>query len=116
MKMTRIILWQLLVAVVVAVIAMLLSGQAAGISALLAGLSCVLPNALFAFGLHLSDRRAPQAGLAPLYFWELIKVGLTIALMVAVFWLYRDVNWLAFMLSLVVVLKSHIFLLFKSRN
>lgn len=115
MKIARIVLMQLVVALLVALIAMLLGGDAAGISSLLAGLSCVLPNALFAFGIFMGDRRAPHASMGSLFFWELLKVALTIALTVAVFWLYQDLNWIAFMVSFVVVLKSYILLLIKSR-
>jgi len=114
--MARIILLQLATSIIVALIAAWLGGEAAGISSILAGMSCVLPNVIFAYGLHLSDRKAPTAGPAPLYIWEFVKIILTITLMVAVFWLYQDVNWLAFLVSFVVVLKSYIILLLKSRN
>lgn len=46
---------------------------------------------------------------------EFIKIATTIALLGAVVWLYRDVNWLAFVLSFIAVLKSYIILLFKLR-
>ena len=114
--MTRILLLQLATSIIVALIATWLGGESAGISSILAGLSCVLPNALFAYGLYVGDRRAPKSGPAPLYIWEFVKIILTITLMVAVFWLYQDVNWLAFLVSFVVVLKSYIILLLKSRN
>jgi len=48
-------------------------------------------------------------------FGEFIKIATTLALMGAVVWLYRDVNWLAFVLSFIVVLKSYLILLFRHR-
>ena len=109
--MARIILLQLVFAVAVAVVAMLLGGVPAGISSMLAGLSCVIPNALFVFGMQMSDREVirPRAFLI----WELVKILLTIVLIVMAFSLYKDLNWLAFFVSLVVVLKSYILLLYK---
>ena len=76
----------------------------------------MLPNVLFALGLHLSDRRSAVKGMAPLFIWELAKIAATIAMMVMVFWLYRDLNWIAFLVSLAVVLKSYIFLLHKIKT
>lgn len=114
--MARIVLLQLVTALVAALLAALLGGRTVGISSLLGGLSCVLPNALFAFGLHVSERKLHTGTLTPFFFWELVKVSLTIACVVAVFWLYEDVSWLAFLVSLIVVLKSYIFLLSQSKN
>jgi ATP synthase protein I len=44
---------------------------------------------------------------------ELIKIALTIALLGAVVWLYRDLNWLALIAAFIVTLKSYIILLFR---
>lgn len=114
--MARVVLLQLAVALMTAVLAVLLGGRDAGISSLLGGLSCVVPNGLFALGLHVSERRMRSGTLGPFYFWELVKVFLTILLTVAVFWMYRGVHWLAYLISFVIVLKSYIFLLFRFKK
>jgi ATP synthase protein I len=46
---------------------------------------------------------------------EFIKIALTIALMAAVVYWYRDVNWPAFLIAFIVVLKSYFILLFRQR-
>lgn len=114
--MARVILFQFAFALIVALLALLVGGRQAGISSLLAGLCCVLPNALFAFGLHLSDRRRAAKGVGSFFLWEFAKIAATIAMMVMVFWLYKDLSWIAFLVSLAVVLKSYIFLLHKIKT
>ncbi len=114
--MARIIGLQLLTAIVVALLAMLLGGKHAGISALLGGLSCALPNALFAVRLFMNERKPSGASPTTFFVWEFVKIGLTMACMVAVGWLYTDVSWPAFVAGIVVVLKSYIFLLFRNRS
>lgn len=49
-KMGRVVLWQLVVAVIVALIAVPIGGNSAGIASILAGLSCVIPNGIFFLG------------------------------------------------------------------
>jgi ATP synthase protein I len=111
--MQRVIFLQLAATVVLAVIAGAIGGMAAFISALLGGLCCVVPNGLFAWRLSINARK--PGGANPLMFiiGEFIKIGMTIALLGAVVWLYRDVNWLAMIAAFIVVLKSYIILLFR---
>ncbi|MDB5776623.1 MAG: synthase [Herbaspirillum sp.] len=113
--MLRIILIQLITTVVVACVAGGLGGMSALWSALFGGLCCALPNSLFALRLHMSTRKPGGANPMTFFFGEFIKIATTIALMGVVVWLYRDVNWLAFLLSFIAVLKSYIILLFKPR-
>lgn len=111
--MQRVIFLQLAATVITAIIAGVLGGGAALISALLGGLCSVVPNGLFAWRLSISARK--PGGASPLVFiiGEFIKIGMTIALLGAVVWLYRDVNWLAMIAAFIVVLKSYIILLFR---
>lgn len=109
--MARIGLLQLVVVLLVAALAVFIGGLDSGISSLLGGLSVAIPNALFMLGLHISERKMQTGTLGPLYFWELVKVLLTITLAVAVFWMYREVHWVAFFINFVIALKSYIFLL-----
>jgi len=113
--MLRIILLQLVVMVVAACIAGLLGGVSALWSALLGGMCCFIPNGLFALRLYTSTRKPGGANPMTFLFGEFIKIATTLALMGAVVWLYRGVNWLAFVLSFIVVLKSYLILLFRHR-
>jgi ATP synthase protein I len=113
--MLRIVLMQLVTTVVVACLAGVLGGISALWSAVLGGLCCALPNGLFALRLHMSTRKPGGANPMSFFIGEFIKIATTIALLGAVVWLYRDVNWLAFVLSFIAVLKSYIILLFKLR-
>lgn len=49
------------------------------------------------------------------FFGEFLKILITIALMGAVAVKYSDVNWLAFIVGFIVVLKSYLILLFRRR-
>lgn len=111
--MLRVVLLQLAATVITALIAGAIGGEAALYSALLGGLCCLVPNGLFAWRLSVNARK--PGGASPVVFiaGEFIKIGMTIALLGAVVWLYRDVNWLAMIAAFVVVLKSYIILLFR---
>jgi ATP synthase protein I len=111
--MRRIVLLQLVVTLVAAAVAALLAGMAAFWSALLGGLCCVVPNALFALRLFANTQKAGAANPMSFFIGELIKIALTVALLGAIAWLYRDLNWLALIASFIVVLKSYIILLFR---
>ncbi|HZS81172.1 MAG TPA: ATP synthase subunit I [Herbaspirillum sp.] len=113
--MLRIILLQLAVMVVAACIAGLLGSVSALLSVLLGGICCVVPNGLFALRLHTSTRRPDGANTMTFFFGEFIKIAMTLALMGAVVRLYHDVNWFAFVLGFIAVLKSYLILLFKHR-
>jgi len=113
--MLRITLMQLVAMVVAACIAGLLGGVSALWSALLGGMCCWLPNSLFALRLYTSARKPGGANPMTFIFGEFIKIATTLALMGAVVWLYRGVNWLAFIVSFIVVLKSYLILLFRHR-
>lgn len=80
-------------------------------SAMLGGLCCVVPNGLFALRLFASARKAGSVNPFSFFIGEFVKIALTLALMSAVVWLYRDLNWLALIAGFIVALKSYIFLL-----
>lgn len=111
--MRRIVLLQLAATLIVALIAGLLSGMPALYSALLGGLCCVVPNGLFAWRLFVGAHKPGGANPMTFFIGELIKIALTVALLGAVAWLYRDLNWLALIAAFIVVLKSYIILLFR---
>ena len=113
--MLRIILMQLVAVMVVTCVAGFFGGVSALWSALLGGMCCFIPNGLFALRLYTSARKPGGVNPMTFFFGESIKIATTLALMGAVVWLYHGVNWLAFMLSFIVVLKSYLILLFRYR-
>ncbi|MDO8179718.1 MAG: ATP synthase subunit I [Undibacterium sp.] len=113
--MARMVLLQFAAALVVALVAVFVSGLSSGISALLGGLSCAIPNALFALRLNASAKKPGGGNPMNFFIGEFIKIGSTIALMMAVVWLYRDLHWVAFIAGIVVILKSYFILLFRHK-
>jgi ATP synthase protein I len=110
--MLRIVSLQLMATVVAGVIAALLGGWPAMISAVLGGLCCVVPNGLFALRLFSAAKRG-AANPVSFMVGEFIKIALTLTLLGVTAWLYRDLNWLALICGFIVALKSYIILLFR---
>jgi ATP synthase protein I len=111
--MLRLVLLQVATTIAAGIIAGLLGGIHALFSALLGGLCCVVPNALFALRLFANAQKANGVNPMAFFFGEFTKIALTIALLGAVAWLYRDLNWLALIAAFIVALKSYIILLFR---
>ena len=70
----------------------------------------VLPHGLMAWGLR---HRAAHAAAALLSFlwWEVLKVGLALAILVAAVWVVRDLHWPALLVALILCLKVHVWAL-----
>ena len=111
--MLRVVLLQCATTIVAACIAGLLGGMPALWSAFLGGMCCVVPNSLFALRLFANAQKAGAANPMTFFIGEFIKIALTVALLGAAGWLYRDLNWLALIVGFVVALKSYIILLFR---
>lgn len=107
----RIVLWQAVATAIVAVFAGMIGGTAAAVSAMLGGVSCALPNALFALRLALAAMRPGGASPGSFFTGELVKVGSTVLLLFGSVWLYRDLSWPAFIAGVIVVLKSYFVIL-----
>lgn len=112
-NMLRVVLLQFATTVIAGLVAGLLGGVHAMLSALLGGLCCVVPNALFALRLFVGTQKPGTVNPMTFFIGEFIKIALTIALLGAVVWLYRDLNWLALIAAFIVALKSYIILLFR---
>ena len=110
--MLRIVSLQLIATVVVGALAALLGGWSAMISAVLGGLCCVVPNGIMAVRLFAASASG-TASPATFFIWEFVKIALTLALLGATAWLYRDLNWLALVAGIIVALKSYIILIFR---
>ena len=110
--MLRIVSLQLIATVIAGLVAALLGGWPAMFSAMLGGFCAVVPNGLFALRLFASAKRG-AANPRSFMIGEFIKIALTLALLGAIAWLYRDLNWLALICGFIVALKSYIILLFR---
>jgi ATP synthase protein I len=113
--MFRVVAAQFLTSLFVAAGAWIIGGHRAAVSALLGGLACTLPNGLFALNLARLSRgsklHAADGGMGSaraiafaLLFGEFIKVVLTIALLVLIARMVREVVWPALLVAVVAVL------------
>jgi ATP synthase protein I len=123
--MSRVVLAQFVAAVALGLAGAAVGGGAAGWTALLGGLACAVPNALFALNLAVLGRvrgsaQAPSAdaaaALLTLLLGEFCKVLLTAALLALVVWMYKDVVWPALIASVCAVLLVQAFALAWRRN
>ena len=108
-SMQRVLMVQGLTCMGVAGLAWVLTGQdAMGWSALYGGLAVWVPAALFARGLQ-RRKASGHAGSALMGFfvWELVKVVLTVAMLLAAPRLITGLNWLALLAGFVVTMKVY---------
>ena len=105
----RVVLAQVLVGLAVAALTWLFTGRvSAAWSAAYGALAVVVPAALFARGLT-SKTSTINSGTAVFAFllWEMVKIGLTIAMLYAAIWLVKDLSWPAMLVGLVVTMKVY---------
>jgi ATP synthase protein I len=105
----RVVLAQVVVGLAVAALAWLFTGRvSAAWSAAYGALAVVVPAALFARGLT-SKTSTINTGTAVFAFllWEMVKIGLTIAMLYAAIWLVKDLSWPAMLVGLVVTMKVY---------
>ncbi len=100
---------QLMVGVMVACIAFAVTGnKSAGWSAFYGALAVVIPAAFFARGL--SRQRvcvSSGAALAGFFVWELVKIALTVAMLLAAPVVIEQLSWLALLAGFVVTMKVY---------
>ncbi len=105
----RVLVLQLLVGMAVAVLTALVSGQFRLAASVAWGvLSVVVPGVVFARALA-RQVRLEQAGaaLAGLFVWELVKIVLTVALLLAAPRVVEGLSWLALVAGFVVTMKVY---------
>lgn len=105
----RIVVWQVVVGLLVALAAWAVSGKAAvAWSAAYGALAVVLPAALFARGLmsKFSSINALTAGFG-FFVWEAAKLAVTVGMLFAAPQLVENLDWLALLIGLVVTLKVY---------
>ena len=80
--------------------------QSAGWSAFYGALAVVIPGALFARGLMSKvSSMNPGAAVAGFFLWEMVKIGLVIAMLFAAPRIVSDLSWPAMLVGLVVTMK-----------
>ncbi len=107
LSLWRIVGWQVVAGALVAALAWMLSGRSeVAWSAGYGALAVVVPAALMARGL---SRQAGVAGaaLAGFFVWELVKVVLTVAMLLAAPKLVPGLSWLALLAGFVVAMKVY---------
>ena len=99
---------QLAVGLVVAVGAALVLGRSnVGWSVFYGALAVVVPGAIFARGLKSKlAKMNPGAAVAGFFLWEMVKIGLTVAMLFAAPRLVTDLSWPAMLVGLVVTMKA----------
>jgi ATP synthase protein I len=113
--MIHVVLVQFAAGLVVCAVAGAVGGTPAAITALLAAMACVIPNGLFALNLALLTRRrearaggpgvaAASPSALPLLLGELCKLLLIMGLLSLLVWGYREVVWLALIVTVGAVL------------
>jgi ATP synthase protein I len=103
MPITGLVAAQFGVGAVVALIAFAVFGSTAAMSAGYGALCAALPSALLARGMRSALSRAnPVAGFMV---WELVKLGLGAAMLVAAPQIFSEVNWFALLIGLILTLK-----------
>ena len=98
---------QLAVGVLVALVAWMFSGKpAVGWSTMYGVLAVVIPGALFARGLMSKVSSInPAAAVTGFFLWEMVKIGLVLAMLFAAPKLVTDLSWPAMLVGLVVTMK-----------
>lgn len=111
--MLRLVSLQLMLTAAVGLLAGLLGGVAAMVSAVIGGLCCVVPNGIVALRLYAGAQKPGGPNAGSFFIWEFVKIAMTVACMFAAVKLYHDLNWLAFLGGFIVALKGYIILLFR---
>ena len=105
----RVLVWQVLVGSLVALATWGLTGHLqAGMSAGYGALAVVVPAAFFIRGLA-RQQKAANAGsaLVGFFVWEMVKIVLTVAMLLAAPRLVVQLNWLALLAGFVVTMKVY---------
>ena len=114
----RVLLVQLVAGVLVTLLAWLVTGQVQVLwSTAYGALAVLLPAAVFARGM-VRQRHTASAGsaLVGLMVWELAKLGLTLAMLLAAPRLVFQLNWLALLAGFVVTMKVYWLVLLRARR
>lgn len=105
----QVVRWQALTGALVALVTWVVTrSSATAWSAGYGALTVVLPAALFARGLLSRVALAsPGAAVAGFFVWEMVKIGLTLAMLFAAPKLMSELSWPAMLVGLVVTMKVY---------
>jgi ATP synthase protein I len=105
----RVVAGQVMVGLLVAIAAWLLTGrQSVGWSAGYGALAVVLPAALFARGLTGQFASLnPATAMMGFFVWEMVKIALTVAMLLAAPRLVQALSWPAMLVGLVVTMQVY---------
>lgn len=107
--MLKVVFLQFCATLAAAAIAAVFFGVHGAISASLAGLVCVLPNALFALRMKaMSQRPGPGSAMAFLV-GEFIKIIAMVGLLVLIQSVYHDLHWGGLLIGLILAFKANLF-------
>jgi ATP synthase protein I len=108
MSVWSLLAWQAAAGVVMVALWGLLSLQADKTwSALFGAVSVVVPNALMAWGMTRQSARDAGTPMLTFAVWELVKIILAVAILVAVVAGFASLSWAALLSTLVVTLKAN---------
>lgn len=115
LSLLRVLIWQALTGLLLALCVWIWTGNnSAGWSILYGSLCIVVPAAIFArgFGRQIAASQhgasvPAGAAMAGFFVWELVKVGLTVAMLLAAPKIVLQLNWLALLAGFVVTMKVY---------
>lgn len=105
----RLILLQVLMGVIAAVVALLVTGEkSVALSVAYGAIAVVVPAGMFAWGvMRRRDSQTAMAAGLRFFIWEAAKVGLTVAMLFAAPALVVDISWLGLLAGFVVTMKVY---------
>ena len=116
LELVQIVKAQALLGLVVAILAWLIAGVDAGLSALAGAGTYFVPNGIFALRLYLATFRPGGSGPVLFLVGEMLKIGAAVGLLWMVARVGGDrVQWLAVLVGLIAVLKGYVLLLMVGR-
>lgn len=107
--MFKMVLLQLGATLAATAVAAVFFGWHGAVSAFLAGIACVLPNALFALRLKLASQRAGGPPVSAFFVGEVVKIAAIVGLLVLIAATYKDLHWGALFVGLILALKANLF-------
>lgn len=110
------ILLQITLVAVLALGAWMTAGATSALYALLGGATAIIPNGLFAARLALHRGKPSESYPVVFFLGFFLKIGLTMALLAVVIKYLGPVDWLPFLLGLIVALKAPLFALWLFRE
>jgi ATP synthase protein I len=114
--MANAVILQTVMTSIVAALAAMLGGRNAALSALIGGLACLVPNALFALRLAAESRRPGGATVHGFFIGEFAKLVGTVLILFTAARFYRGLDWLALIVSLIAVSHSYVLMFVLNRR